>query len=405
MKSDVPAGKETTRPGAFKIACALLATSRLSPLSTAAKLALSSLAGLTTIAALAFFMGFIKGTSNPVVNDRAIVLHRDAFDEIGSVLPSDLSREIGYLDDLARSTMWTLSSPEKVFIAALETPPGAKPRSLTVRGVGPVASLIRDEFEIIEGRRFKPGVNEAIVGRSLRPTLPNHGAIGSTAVLNGTPWEIVGVFSTTDRLAENEVWISANAPGSGWPHENKVGSTRVRLAREDSFDSFATAAAELDSSLSAHRQSEHDARRLEQLFWGTRFIPRQIGAVLTTLAAFFGFALAHAARSPERSELLAAMRAQGVGNGKLLASQWVEAMTFAILGCVIGAVIAWLALDGSHVLLTPPDTGATIVIAASMTAAVFAAGLFHALALGFVGGIGATLRSYRDAAAPSRPRK
>jgi cell division protein FtsW (lipid II flippase) len=62
-------------------------------------------------------------------------------------------------------------------------------------------------------------------------------------------------------------------------------------------------------------------------------------------------------------------------------------------------------LDGFHVLLTPPDTGATIVIAASMTAAVFAAGLFHALALGFVGGIGATLRSYREAAAPSRPRK
>jgi putative ABC transport system permease protein len=77
--------------------------------------------------------------------------------------------------------------------------------NVPVRGVQPRSfDVVGDALRVVEGRRFTPGTDEVMVGRSLVDRIRNcH--VGDTIWFNVTPFKVVGVFDDPGP-ANSEIW-------------------------------------------------------------------------------------------------------------------------------------------------------------------------------------------------------
>src|SRR5260370_29034606 len=75
-----------------------------------------------------------------------------------------------------------------------------------LRGARPVAPLIHDKVDIVEGRMFKPGLGEVIVGRGLRGRYRGC-ALGDVLHAGRGSWKGVGIFAAS--------WSSFESQGLG----------------------------------------------------------------------------------------------------------------------------------------------------------------------------------------------
>ena len=66
-----------------------------------------------------------------------------------------------------------LISPELVIVFKLPKKDDPKGSNVTVRGVTPIAFEMRPYVKLVDGRMFRPGVNEVIVARRIRDRFVN----------------------------------------------------------------------------------------------------------------------------------------------------------------------------------------------------------------------------------------
>ena len=100
--------------------------------------------------------------------DRAIVLRRGAnFSEGASMLPLDTAAIVASAPGVARTSEGR-GAVTADLVTAVNRPRRSNGtlRALAVRGVGAENFAVRPEIVLVEGRRFTPGLREAIVGRS-----------------------------------------------------------------------------------------------------------------------------------------------------------------------------------------------------------------------------------------------
>ena len=95
----------------------------------------------------------------------AIVLRAGASSETSSVLGLDSVRLIKDAPGIVRAGAEPLASAEFV-MAVRQSADSSRAVNVTLRGVEPEAFHIRDGIHLIEGRAFRPGRPEVIVGRA-----------------------------------------------------------------------------------------------------------------------------------------------------------------------------------------------------------------------------------------------
>ena len=76
--------------------------------------------------------------------------------------------------------------------------------NLPLRGVSPMAPLVRKSFKLVEGRMFHEGTNEVIVGDGV---VQNYDGleVGKTVRWGSANWNVVGRFTDDGGIAESEV--------------------------------------------------------------------------------------------------------------------------------------------------------------------------------------------------------
>ena len=77
--------------------------------------------------------------------------------------------------------------------------------NVVVRGVDDRAFLLRPEVRLIEGRFFRPGMDEVVVGRPLTQRFTGC-ALGETVRFGARDWTVVGVFEAAGAGFESEIW-------------------------------------------------------------------------------------------------------------------------------------------------------------------------------------------------------
>src|SRR4249919_1152804 len=353
------------------------------------------LAGVVAVftALLAMDVGFESTLKANGRTDAAIILRGGSDTELNSGLSRDTATLIKQAPGIRKGADGLpMASSEVIVIAELvrkgDTTNGA---NITVRGVQPEAFALRPQLKIVEGRAFKPGLRELIVGRGVTRQFQG-AALGQTLRMRGSEWKVVGVFESGDSH-DSELWTDAEVAQTTF---NRQGYSSV-LAALDSPDALKAFKDHLQSDprLSVDVQSEQDYFSAQ-----TKQFRQQIGVLaafvtlVMALGAIFAALNTMYAAVAARGKEIATLRALGFGGMPVLASVMIEAMVLSLVGGLLGATIAYVLFNNFSVS-TLGQNFTQVVFAFKVTPQLVVTGLVIALVIGFIGGLLPAIRAAR----------
>jgi putative ABC transport system permease protein len=108
--------------------------------------------------------------------------------------------------------------------------------NLLIRGVGPAALAVRPRLRLVEGRMFRLGSDEIIIGRALAGRFEDI-EIGSSLKFAHREWKIVGRFDAGGSGFDSEIWADSEQLMQSF-RRDFFSSVTVRLADSSGFDAL-----------------------------------------------------------------------------------------------------------------------------------------------------------------------
>ena len=338
------------------------------------------------IAILAMAAGFRATLDRGGEPDRAIVLRGGSDSELSSAISLAEMNVIASMEGVLDA------SGELYTVADVPKRSTGLDANLIVRGVTPKAFEVHQAVRIVDGRNFQTGKAELIAGRGAHSEFAGID-VGDTLEVRGSQWQVVGIFKADGSAFESELWLDLAIAQSAFRRGDSVSSMRLRA------DSPARVA-ELAERV------ENDPRLDLKLVGEVEFFASQAGGVAEQIEAF-GVAVAaimeigalFAALNTMYSAVatrtveIATLRALGFGNVPVVVSVMIEAMTLALLGGLLGALVSYLAFDGYTASTLSNVSFSQIAFDFAVTPELVQTGLAWALSLGALGGLFPAVRA------------
>ncbi|HSM12274.1 MAG TPA: ABC transporter permease [Lysobacter sp.] len=346
------------------------------------------------VAMLSMSAGLTKTLGTTGRDDRAIVLRAGSNAELSSFLERALVTLIKQDPAIVRgSDGLPLASGELIVITEVARKDQAGGTNVTLRGVEPNAFELRPEVVIVEGRRFRPGLQELLVGRSAQRQFAGL-AVGERLVFKGAPWTIVGVFTSNGDGHESELWADTEAVQNAFDRSG-YSSVLAQLESAAAFDAFeARLRNDPQLTVDVERELAYFSAQSETLTFLIRLLTNVI-TVIMAFGALFGALNTMYSAVSARTREIGTLRALGFGKVSVIASVMAEALVLAVTGGIIGAVLAYLLFNGYSVSTLSPGSFTQVAFNFAVTPALIAQGLAWALLIGFFGGLMPALRAAR----------
>jgi putative ABC transport system permease protein len=255
-----------------------------------------------------------------------------------------------------------------------------------LRGIGDAGFTLRPSFRIVEGRPFRTGQQELVVGTGAARAYNLH--VGDKVVLPGGTWPVVGAFSNDGSILESELVGDAPTLMSAL-HMTSFSSVLVRLERPEAFDTFAKwLATNPTLTVNPERQSDYAARTVHRASSFFTVLTYAV-AVIMALGALFGVVKLTYTAVSVRAREIATLRAMGYQSLPVAASVLLESAVLSVAGALVGAGLAWLLFNGK--LVAALKNVFTLSVSPSMVAL----GIAWALALALLGGLSPAIRAAR----------
>jgi putative ABC transport system permease protein len=346
------------------------------------------------VAMLAMGDGFQATLRETGSNDTAIVLRGGSNVELNSVLERDNLSVIANAPGVARGADGKpLASAELSVVANLpkRSDPGSD-ANVQIRGVGDEAWALRPNVKIVQGRRFKPGLRELVVGQGALRQFAGL-EVGHQLRLAGQEWTIVGEFVSGDSH-DSELWGDAQTVAAAYRRGSSAQSVTVRLTSPAAFDTFKAALLtdprlKVDVSTTRQYFTEQSA--------GLTKVIRVVGitvGVIMAIGAIFGALNTMFAAVAARAREIATLRAIGFRGVPVVVSVLLETMLLALLGGVLGGGITWLIFNG-YTASTLGANFSQVVFQFRVSPQLLWTGIKWAMAIGFVGGLFPAARAAR----------
>jgi putative ABC transport system permease protein len=337
--------------------------------------------------------GLQRTLSSTGKDDRAVVLRSGANGELSSFLARDATTLIAQDPSVLRGDDGLpLSSAELIVIAEVPRIGQRSGANVSLRGVPPAGFTVRPELRIVEGRSFRPGLRELIVGRSAQRQFDGLG-VGQKLSFRGSDWSIVGVFDTAGDSHESELWADAEALQSAFGRSG-FSSVLVKLRNVDAFDSMESRlTSDPQLTVDVKREREYFSSQSETLTFLIGVLTNIIAAIMAVGALFGALNTMYSAVSARTAEI-GTLRALGFGAAPVVASVMAEAVILATAGGLFGALLAYVLFNGYSV--STLGSGFTqVAFNFAVTPALVLQGLIWALGIGFLGGLLPALRAAR----------
>jgi putative ABC transport system permease protein len=353
------------------------------------------IAGVVGVFTALFAMS--KGIESTLVSSgdplNAMVMRGGSQDELNSTLNRDTydlaSRAPGVRKD---ANGQPLASGELIVIAELPKKGGTLGANVTLRGISPQGFALRPRLKIVEGRTFTPGLQELLVGKGATGQFEGL-SVGQKVRLRSSEWLVVGMFESGD-IAESEIFTDAATAQTAWGRPNFYSTVLVAMESAEAFAPF-EAALKADPRLNTEvkNQLKYYSEQTEKSTNGIRVLGTVV-AIIMGLGAIFAALNTMYASVSARTREIATLRAIGFGGLPLVISVMVEAMLLALIGGVIGAVLAFIFFNGMTVS-TLGGSFTQLVFNFRVTPGLVGFGVVLALAIGFLGGLLPALRAAR----------
>lgn len=376
----------TSRVGKQTLALTAIGISSLPQRLGATSVIVVGIAGVVgvLIALLAMADGFQATLKKAGQTDVAIVLRSGSNAELSSSLTRDTVRIIQQAPGvLLNAEGRPIASSEVVVVSNIPKRSSGTSANVELRGVGPEVWNLRPQVRIAEGRAFKPGLRELVVGKGANTQFEGLD-VGSVLILNNQEWSVVGMMESGD-THESEIWGDAESVAAAY-RRNTFQSMTVRMTGPEAFADLKKQL-EDDPRLNVDVLTTQDyySQKSEQLSKIIRAIGTGV-AVIMAVGAVFGALNTMYAAVAARSREIAMMRALGFESLPVVLSALIEAMVLAFLGGLVGGLIAYVMFN-NYTVSTLGGNFSQVVFQFRVTADLFIGGLQWALAIGFLGGL------------------
>jgi putative ABC transport system permease protein len=349
---------------------------------------------LVLVALLSIAAGFRVALEGSGSDDVAMIMRAGSSNELSGGFGPDTVTVVSDAPGVLKKDGKPVLSPELYVLVDGKMRGKDASTNLPLRGVGQMAPLVRKKFKLVEGRMFREGTNEVIVGDGVVQQYEGL-EVGKKVRWGATDWTVVGRFTDGAGIAESEVWGDTRVVQQAWRRGNSFQSIRARLESAASLKTLKDALTK-DPRVRVGVQTEREFYADQQKLMSTI-----INYVGWTLAVMMGIAALFAALNTlynavaNRVREIATLRALGFGAMAVVASVLVEAMLLGAVGGLIGGALAFLFLNGMHSSTMNWASFSQITFAFTVTWQLMLTGIIYGLILTFIAGILPGIRAAR----------
>ncbi len=205
-----------------------LAVRRITTVMTALGTALSV---TVLVAVLALVQGLrtsfvIAGNPNDL-----LIMRKGSTSELVSVITRSNYQDIKDFEGVARSADGQpMASLEMVTVVNLEGGAGGRDMNVNLRGITPTGIAMRTQVHLREGRLFRPGKREVVVGSSIADRFPSARLGGVLYFGRGhRDWSVVGILDGGRSVFNGEIWGDLNQISEAYDRTGYLSSILLRV--------------------------------------------------------------------------------------------------------------------------------------------------------------------------------
>src|SRR4051812_4412184 len=243
---------------------------------------------LVLVALLSIAAGFRVALEGSGSDDVAMIMRAGSNNELSGGFGSDAVTVVGDAPGIKKLDGKPVMSPELYVLVDGKMKGKDASTNLPLRGVSPLAGKVRKNFKLVQGRMFKEGTNEVVVGDGV---IKNYDGleVGKVVRWGATNWTVVGRFTDQGGIAESEVWGDTRVVQQAWRRGNSFQSVRVKLENPAALKKLKDSLTK-DPRVNVSVQSEREFYIDQQ-----KLMSRIINTVGWTLAIMMGIAALFAA--------------------------------------------------------------------------------------------------------------
>jgi ABC-type antimicrobial peptide transport system permease subunit len=269
----------------------------------------------------------------------AILLRQSSQTEIQSAVYRDQASLVETLPEVARSPAGEPQvSKETVVLISLAKRGTDKPSNIVVRGLPPLGLALRPQVRIVDGRAFRPGSSEIIVGHGVAEGFDGVG-IGERLRFAGREWTVVGTFDAGKSGFDSEVWGDVEQMMQAF-RRTAYSSMIAQLRDPSDFDAFAhRIATDQRLVLDVKPEPVFYAEQSKSL---SQFITI-LGVTLSiifSIGAMIGAMITMYAAVSNRTAEIGTLRALGFRRSSILGAFLAESILLALAGGAAGLAMA-----------------------------------------------------------------
>lgn len=333
----------------------------------------------------------LQDTGSP---DNIKIVRKSATGEISSLIDGDAQSIIATSNLIVKSKDGKpLVSNEPVVLINLTSEEGGT-GNLMVRGVNETYKELRPQAKIVEGREFRFGVNELIVGEGLTEKFPD-AKLGKKIKFAGGDWLIVGVFSTDGSGFDSELWGDSKQILSSFNRGNTVSSMTIKIGSPDQLDQFNQFLMK-DTRLNMFEAKSEQQYFAEQSEAMSMFISI-VGIFVTVIFSFgatIGATITMYSAVANRTVEIGTMRALGFSRRSILSAFLIESLFLSLIGGLLGLLLA-SSLSFVQISTLNFSSFSEIAFKFSLSPQIIISSLIFALFMGFIGGFLPSIRAAR----------
>jgi putative ABC transport system permease protein len=316
--------------------------------------------------------------------DNLLALRKGAGAEINSGISREQAAILESLPGIATAQNgMPLLSKEPVVLNNLPKRSNGKPSNVTVRGTSAIGLQLRPQVRITEGRMFRPGTSELIVGSATARGFVGAG-LGETLRFASRDWTVVGVFDAGRSGFDSEIWGDSEQMLQAF---RRLGPSTVVLRLQDpaAAEAFIARAAQdqrLTLDLKPERQFYEEQSKALATFINVLGLAL---SVIFSIGAIVGAMITMFAAVASRTGEIATLRALGFRRPAVLWAFLLEALLLSLVGGLIGLLGASL-MQGVNLSTTNFQTFSEVAFRFVLTPSIALQTLAFSLIMGLVGG-------------------
>ncbi len=327
-------------------------------------------------------------------DENVTMVRKAAISEIMSIIDREAAGIATNMPQVARAADGRLvASKEVVVIINLPKLGAAGISNVTVRGVEEPAFQLRPQARIIEGRMFRWGAREIIVGGGITKRFVG-AQIGRQIKFGGDLWTVVGIFSSDGSGFDSEIWGDINQVMDAFKR-GSFSTVTFRLGNPDDFDGLVTAF-EADNRLQYFVPKREKKFFEEQSEMMAKFI-RILGLFITVIfstGATIGAMITMYGAVANRTIEIGTLRALGFYRRSILLAFLGESFVLSFGGGLFGLGLASV-LQFFTISTLNFGSFSELAFSFALSPSIIATALGFSLLMGFIGGFLPAVRAAR----------